>query len=132
MVEKETFSLSKLLRSILSIAVLGFGGGAAVIPLYHKEFVEKYGWFSDDDFQDILSVANALPGPIQTKIAGYIGYKLKGFLGLIISLLGIILPSLIVMLIFYNAINYYKDKIWVSAAISSVFPVVTVLMFLLT
>lgn len=132
MVEKETFTIGKLLRSILSIAVLGFGGGAAVIPLYHKEFVEKYRWFSDDDFQDILSVANALPGPIQTKIAGYVGYKLKGLVGMIISLLGIILPSLIAMLVFYNTINYFKDKVWVSSAISSVFPVVTVLMFLLT
>lgn len=132
MVEKLEFSLAKLLRSILTISVLGFGGGAAVIPLFHKEFVEKYKWLSDDEFQDILSVSNALPGPIQTKIAGYIGFRLKGILGMITSLLCIILPSLFAMLIFYNTINYYKDELWVSSAISSVLPVVTVLMLLLS
>lgn len=132
MVDKNTFTLGRLLRSILTISVLGFGGGAAVIPLFHKQFVDKYKWLSDDEFNNILSVANALPGPIQTKIAGYIGYRLKGVLGMIASLLCIILPSLIAMLFFFNTINYYKDEVWVSAAISSVFPVVTVLMLLLT
>ncbi len=132
MVDHIKFSLGKLLKSILTISVLGFGGGAAVIPLFHKEFIEKYKWLTEDEFQDILSVANALPGPIQTKIAGYIGYRLKGILGMILSLLCIILPSLLAMLLFYNTINYYKDEVWVSATISSVLPVVTVLMLLLS
>ncbi len=132
MVDQTSFSIKRLIKSILSIAVLGFGGGAAVLPLFHKQFVERYGWLTDDEFQDMLSVSNALPGPIQTKVAGYIGYKLKGFYGMFISLICIILPSLVAMLLFYNTINYYKGEPWVAAAISSVFPVVTVLMLLLT
>lgn len=132
MVDKKEIKLHKLLASILSISVLGFGGGAAVIPLFHKEIIEKYHYLDDDEFQDILSVANALPGPIQTKLAGYIGYRLKGFWGLFLSLLCIILPSLLLMLFFYNTINYFKDQLWLNQAISSVFPVVTSMMLMLT
>lgn len=124
--------LSKLLSSIFTISILGFGGGAAVIPLFHKEFIEKNKWLDDSEFQDILSVSNALPGPIQTKLAGYLGFRLKGYLGLILSLLTIILPSLLIMLIFYQTIVFYKDVLWVKSAIYHVYPVVTIMMLLLT
>ncbi len=130
--EHKDITYFKLLKTIVTIGIFGFGGGAAVIPLFHREIIEKYHWLDDDEFQDILSVSNALPGPIQTKLAGYIGYRLKGIFGMIMSLLAIILPSLLVMLLFYNTINQYRDLDWINGAISGVFPVVSTMMLMLT
>jgi len=55
------------------VGMLGYGGGPASIPLVHKEVVDKYKWMNEDDFSDVLALANTLPGPIATKMAGYIG-----------------------------------------------------------
>lgn len=57
--------------------MLGYGGGPGSIPLIHKEVVDKYEWMSDEDFGDLLALANTLPGPIATKLAGYIGHRVS-------------------------------------------------------
>jgi chromate transporter len=121
-----------LIKSLLTIGTVGFGGGAAVIPLFHKEFVERYNWFTDEEFTDILAISNALPGPIQTKISGYIGYKKFGILGTLLAILSIVSPSLIVMLLFYNAFILLKDNQYINGAINAIFPIVTTLMLALT
>lgn len=129
---KNSHKVIDLMKSLLTIGTIGFGGGAAVIPLFHKEFVERYKWFTDQEFTDILAISNVLPGPIQTKIAGYIGYKKFGIIGILISLLSIISPSLIVMLLFYNTFILLKDNPYINGAIHAVFPIVTTLMLSLT
>lgn len=48
-----------------------------MIPLIRHEAVNKYKWIDDDEFGEILAIANALPGPIATKMAAYLGFKLK-------------------------------------------------------
>ncbi len=58
--------------------ILGYGGGPSVIPLIRHDAVTRYGWLTDDEFGETLAIANALPGPIATKMAAYLGYKLKG------------------------------------------------------
>ena len=116
---------------ILLISIIGYGGGAAVIPLFHKVFVEEKKWFNEEDFQNILTVSNTLPGPIQTKIAGYIGYKTKGLIGLILSVITIISPSLLLMLLFFETIKSFQYEPWVNGAISGIYPVITVMMGLL-
>ena len=58
--------------------VTGYGGGPSTIPLIEYEAVQKYKWMTEDEFGDILALANTLPGPIATKMAAYIGYKVNG------------------------------------------------------
>ena len=65
--------------------ILGFGGGPASIPLVHKEVVGNFGWMTDDEFADVLSIGNTLPGPIATKMAGYIGYRVGGWLDFLVD-----------------------------------------------
>src|SRR4051794_36642614 len=59
--------------------VTGYGGGPSTIPLIEFEAVKKYKWMNEDEFVEILALANTLPGPIATKMAAYIGYKVKGY-----------------------------------------------------
>lgn len=131
MVKIKTNNLSIFL-TFLKIGVLGYGGGNATIPLFHKEAVDKHQWMNEDEFSDMLAVMNTLPGPVQTKMAGYIGYKAKGALGLLSGLAGIILPSLILMIAFLSFIAEQSDEPWVKGLTSGVLPVVGVLMAILT
>jgi len=64
-----------LFMAFCRVGLLGFGGGPSAIPLFHQEVVRKYGWMDEEEFGDTLALANTLPGPIATKLAGYIGYK---------------------------------------------------------
>src|SRR5699024_5977616 len=89
--------LGRILNAFLRIGLLGFGGGPSSIPLVKLEVVDKYKWMTNEEFQDVLAIANVLPGPIITKVAGYITYQLKGWLGVINSLVAMILPTAVLM-----------------------------------
>lgn len=67
--------------------ILGYGGGPASIPLIQKEVVDRYHWLTVKEFSEMLAIGNALPGPIATKMAGFIGYQQAGILGSVIALL---------------------------------------------
>jgi chromate transporter len=114
------------------VGVLGYGGGPSSIPLVHKEVVERYKWMNSDEFSDVLALGNALPGPINTKMAGYIGYRVGGVLGMVNALLGTVLPSVVMMILLLTVLNAYKDKPWVSGMSRAVVPVVGVMLATLT
>ncbi len=58
--------------------IVGYGGGPAIIPLIENEVVGTYGWMTHQQFAETLALGNALPSPIATKMAGYIGYAIAG------------------------------------------------------
>lgn len=60
----------ELIIAMTRTGILGFGGGPSVIPLIRHEAVSKFNWIDDDEFGEILAIANALPGPIATKNVG--------------------------------------------------------------
>lgn len=111
--------------------ILGFGGGPSAIPLVQREVVDLYKWMDDDEFSDVLSLANALPGPINTKMAGYIGLKVGGVIGMINALFATVIPTVVLMIVFLTSLNLYKDKPWVAGMSKGVIPVVGVLMGIL-
>lgn len=114
------------------IGIFGFGGGPSSIPLVHKEVVERNKWMNSDEFSDILALGNALPGPINTKMAGYIGYRVGGIPGMINAIFATTVPSILMMIIILTVLNAYKDKPWVSGMSSAVVPVVGAMLGKLT
>ncbi|QBP39846.1 chromate transporter [Paenisporosarcina antarctica] len=114
------------------IGMLGFGGGPSSIPLVHQEVVKKYEWMTDDEFGDTLALANTLPGPIATKMAGYVGYRVAGLWGCLNALLSSIIPTVVLMIVFLGLLQTYKDVPWVENMAASVVPVVAVMLALLT
>ncbi|MFE8701650.1 chromate transporter [Cytobacillus sp. FJAT-54145] len=114
------------------VGILGYGGGPSSIPLVHKEVVEKYKWMDTDEFGDILALGNALPGPIATKMAGYIGYRVAGMLGMLNAIIATIVPTIILMILFLTVLNAYKDQPWVNGMATAVVPVVAVMLATLT
>lgn len=112
--------------------ILGYGGGPASIPLVEKEVVDRYGWMSTQEFGEVLALGNALPGPIATKMAGYIGYMEGGILGSLVGLFGTIAPSLILMLGLMAILFKYKDSAEVKNISKVVKPVIAVLIGFMT
>jgi chromate transporter len=112
--------------------ILGYGGGPSSIPLVHKEVVQLYKWMNDDEFADILALANTLPGPINTKMAGYIGYRVGGYIGMLNAIFSSIIPTIILMIVLLTSLSTVKDLPWVAGMTKAVVPVVGVMMATLT
>ncbi len=77
----------------LRVGVVGFGTGPAMVPLMQAEVVERHRWLSAEAFTDALGACNALPGPLATKLAFYVGQGEAGLLGGVAALAGVLLPS---------------------------------------
>jgi chromate transporter len=112
--------------------ILAYGGGPSAIPLIEHEVVAKYGWMTKTEFSELLALANSLPGPIATKMAGYIGYEVAGITGSAIALFATIGPSLALMLILLNLLYKYRNSPRVKRLSSFVLPAIAVLLLTLS
>ncbi|KLU62009.1 chromate transport protein [Peptococcaceae bacterium CEB3] len=106
---------------------LGFGGGPATIPLMQNEVVKRYHWLTDEEFADALAVGNALPAPITTKMAAMIGYRVAGWPGALMGILGTVAPTLIVVVVLSHFIMLYAHSTALRAMLEAVRPVVVIL-----
>ncbi|CAI9385700.1 MULTISPECIES: chromate transporter [Bacillaceae] len=121
-----------LFLAFFRVGILGYGGGPSSIPLVKNEVVDKYKWMTDDEFSDVLALGNALPGPIATKMAGYIGWQVKGVFGMIIAIIASVVPTILLMIVLLTFLNSFKDKPWVLGMTKAVVPVVGVMLGVLT
>ena len=108
--------------------ILGYGGGPATIPLVENEVVDRYGWLTVNEFSEILALGNALPGPIATKMAGYIGYEQAGILGASVGVFATVAPSLILMIALLSLLMKFKDSPKVKKMTGLVKPTIAVLL----
>lgn len=108
--------------------ILGFGGGPSVIPLIRHESVSRYKWVDDEEFGEILAIANTLPGPIATKMAAYLGYRVKGWSGAAVSVMAHILPSCFAIVFLGAFIGALSSSAVVQSMIGAVIPVVAVML----
>jgi chromate transporter len=118
-----------LFMGFFRAGMLGYGGGPSSIPLVHKEVVGRYKWMSDEEFSDVLALGNTLPGPIATKMAGYIGYRVAGTLGLLNAIIATVLPTVILMIALIGFLSSFRDSSIVQGMTKAVSPVVGVMLF---
>lgn len=128
MAGKKNRQYAELAWSMVKTGILGFGGGPSVIPLIRYEAVTKYRWMNDEEFGETLAVANALPGPIATKLAAYLGYREKGALGAIVSVLAHIVPTAAAMIALLSFMNFLSHSSVVQGMITAVLPVISVML----
>ena len=96
---KKLKDLFKLFITFFKIGLFTFGGGYAMIAIMQSELVERRKWISEDDFYNVISIAESTPGPIAINMATFLGYKKHGVLGSIFATLGVVLPSFIIIFI---------------------------------
>jgi chromate transporter len=85
-----------------------------------------------EEFGDVVAIANALPGPINTKLSGYIGWKVRGLPGLLIALAATVLPTVVLLIILLSFLAAFQNQRWVRGMTQAVLPVVGVMMAQLT
>lgn len=108
--------------------ILGYGGGPASIPLVENEVVGTYHWMTVGEFSKVLALGNSLPGPIATKMAGYIGFAQGGSLGALVGLIATVAPSLILMIVLLKLLYKYKDSPKVKRLTLLIRPTIAVLL----
>ncbi len=112
--------------------ILGYGGGPSTIPLIEYEVVSRYGWMTVSEFAEVLALGNALPGPIATKMAGYIGFQQGGVLGATIAVLATLGPSLVLMLLLLGLLMRFRHSPKVQRMTTLIRPAIAVLLGILT
>ena len=125
-----TLFMNLYLNSFLTFLKIGtftFGGGYAMISLIEKEIVTKKKWIQQDEFLDLLAVAQSAPGILAVNIAIFIGYKLKGRLGSLSCALGTILPSFAIILLIAMFFVHFKDNEVVGKIFKGIRPAVVAL-----
>ena len=120
--------LWEIFLAFAKVGIFGYGGGPSMIPLVQAEVVDVHHWLTNEEFVDTLAMGYALPGPISTKMSGYIGFRLAGLPGAIAGVTGIFLPSLVLMLLLAGILLTYKDTRYVQATLKAVRPVVVALL----
>ncbi|MFE7063707.1 chromate transporter [Sutcliffiella sp. NPDC057660] len=108
--------------------ILGYGGGPASIPLVENEVVHHYGWLTVSEFSEVLALGNALPGPIATKMAGYIGYEQAGILGAAVGVFATVAPSLILMIGLMSILYKFRESPKVKRMSNYVRPTIALLL----
>jgi chromate transporter len=120
----------ELFYSFAKVGLFGFGGGPSMIPLIQIEVVEVQGWLSTEEFWDAFGFGNALPGPIATKMAGYVGYQVAGVAGAAAGLIGVTVPTIIAMIALASFYSRFRDHAAMKSFLRGVRPVVIALLLL--
>ena len=116
-------SLKKLLMLytvFFKMGIVNFGGGYALLPLLQKELVDKRGWCTNEEITDYYAIGQCTPGAIAVNVSTFIGYKIKGILGGIISTLGFVSPAFIIIFIIATVLNQFADLWYVQSAFKAI------------
>lgn len=103
-----------LFLATFQLSAFTFGGGYVIVPLMRKRFVEGLGWIDEQEMMDLIAIAQSSPGPIAVNASIIIGYRIAGVLGALCTILGTVLPPLIILSIVSMAYAAFRDNAVVS------------------
>lgn len=89
--------LLQLFLIFLGVTIIGFGGANGILPILHEQLVELNHLLSQEEFIDLVGISQLTPGPILVNSATYAGLKVAGLLGALVTTIGIILPSFLIL-----------------------------------
>ena len=102
-------SLWSLFSVFAKMGAFTIGGGYAMLPLIEQEMTKR-GWISQEDIQDIIVLAQSAPGILAVNMAIYTGHKIRGVKGSVVSAVGAVLPSLVIILLIAMFFTEFKDN----------------------
>ena len=117
---KKLKELFTIYFAFFKVGAFTFGGGLAMMPMLQKELIEKKQWLTEEELIDYYAVGQSTPGIIAVNVATFVGYNRAGILGGIFGTLGIISPSLIIIMILANLINSISDYPIVQKALTGI------------
>lgn len=120
-------TLAELFWVFLKIGTFTLGGGYAMIPLIQREIVDKNRWIDEEEFLNMIALAQAAPGIIAVNSAIFIGWRCGGWKGVVGAVAGAVLPSFVIILAIAMVFQNYKDQPAVEAVFKGIRPAVVAL-----
>ena len=112
--------LWELYRAFFMIGALTFGGGYAMLPMLEREVVAKHKWSTQDELLNYFAIGQCTPGVIAVNTATFVGYKQAGTLGGVFATLGVISPSLVIIVAIAMLLENFMDILWVQHAFAGI------------
>lgn len=107
----------KLFQSTFLISAFTVGGGFVIIPLLRAKYVDEYGWLTDKDTLNLVSIAQSMPGVVAVNASIILGYRMAGLRGALTALAATILPPLITLSIISCAYDWFASNPYVRYAL---------------
>lgn len=120
-------SLWTLFLLFAKIGAFTLGGGYAMIPIIDNEIVKRRKWMSEEEFMDVLAIAQSAPGILAVNISIFVGYKVRKNIGSVVATLGSCLPSFIFILLIAMFFANFRENIYVEKIFKGIRPVVVAL-----
>lgn len=109
-----------LFMLFMKIGLFTFGGGYAMISLIRREFIEKRKWVTATEFTDMIAISESTPGPLAINSATYVGYKIGGFWGALLSTVGVVIPSFVIIYVISLFLEQFLELAAVAAAFKGI------------
>ena len=121
--------LLSMFFTFAKVGVMTFGGGYAMLPILQREVVENKGWATEEELTDYFAIGQCTPGVIAVNTATFIGRKEAGFWGALASTLGVVFPSLVIIMTLAGIITSFAGNPYVANAFAGIRVCVCVLIF---
>jgi len=115
-IDKKTYRT--LFLSTLQLSACTFGGGFVIVPLMKKKFVDTLGWIDEQEMLDLIAIAQSSPGPIAVNASILVGYRVAGPAGALLTVLGTVLPPLVIISVISLFYAAFRDNAVVSMAMN--------------
>ena len=99
----------ELFLTFAKVGVCTFGGGYAMLPILQRELVEQKSWASEAELTDYFAIGQCTPGVIAANTATFVGHKLRGPLGGVTATLGLVFPSVVIILVIAACLQNFAD-----------------------
>lgn len=96
-----------LFLEFFKTGLFAVGGGMATLPFLYE--LTKYGWYTMPELMDMIAVAESTPGPIGVNMATYAGFRAGGILGSVTATIGLVMPSVIVVILVFMVLEKFRD-----------------------
>ncbi len=116
-----------LISVFFKIGLFTFGGGYAMLPLIQREIVEKKKWLTDIEIMEVLIISESTPGPVSVNTATYVGYKVGGIVGALLSTLFLVIPSFVIIFVISLFFEKFISIEWIKNAFIGIQAAVAVL-----
>jgi len=109
-----------LFITFFKIGAFTIGGGLAMLPIIEREIVDNKQYISKEEIVDAFAISQSLPGVIAINSAFYIGYRIAGIAGAVVTAIGVILPSFISILAIAILFDTVSGNVYVSKALTGI------------
>lgn len=116
----------QLFWEFFKTGLFAIGGGLATLP-FLQDMADRTGWFTRAQLADMLAVSESTPGPVGVNMATYVGFTTGGIGGALVATVGLVAPSIVIILIVAAFLKAFRDSKWVNAAFYGLRPASTAL-----